>query len=64
MKTAIIFSGFFRTFDYVKESLATNVINTFDDCDVFFSSPKTMFSAPEDEVPEYHHIHAQNDHMV
>lgn len=66
MRTAIIFSGFFRTFDHVKESLATNVINTFndDECDIFFSAPKTMFSEPKDEVSEYHHIHAQNDQLV
>lgn len=64
MKTAIVFYGFFRTFDYVKDSFATNIMNTFDDCDIFFSTPKTMFTEPKDEVPEYHHIHAQNNNLV
>jgi hypothetical protein len=63
MKTAIIFSGFFRTFDYVKGTLTNNIMNTLD-CDVFFSTPKTMFANTNDEVPEYHNIHSQNDELV
>lgn len=63
MKTAIIFFGFFRTFDFVKNTLADNVMSGLN-CDVYFSTPETMFTPPEGEVPEFHHIHSQNNDMV
>jgi|ERR1700722_3395533 len=63
MKIAIIFAGFFRTFDCVKESFAEQVLNKLD-CDVFFVAPKTSFAMPENEPPELHHLYAQNADLV
>lgn len=63
MKTAVIFAGFFRTFDYVKETFMEHVMRPLD-CDVFFAAPKTMFALPENELPEFHHIYSQNTNLV
>lgn len=63
MKTAIIFAGFFRTFDVVKETLREHVLEPLN-CDVFFVAPKTMFANPSNEIPEYHHIYSQNTNLV
>jgi hypothetical protein len=41
MKTAIIFYGFFRTFDFVKHTLKENVLDVLD-CDVFFNTFETI----------------------
>lgn len=63
MKTAIIFAGFFRTFDYVKETFFQHIMKPLD-CDVFFASPPTMFALPENELKEFHHIYSQNTNLV
>lgn len=63
MRVAVIFAGFFRTFEFVKQSLADHLLNPLD-CDVFFSSPKTSFALPENEVPELHQKYSQNTNLV
>jgi hypothetical protein len=63
MKTAFILTGYFRTFDYVKNTLMAHVIEPLN-CDVFFSTPKTMFALPENEVSEFHELHSQNLSVV
>lgn len=65
MKVAIVFTGFFRTFNFVKQSFTDNVLNLLpEDTDIFFSTPKTLFTKPEDEISDWQHIHSQNDHLV
>lgn len=63
MKIALILTGFFRTFNFVQESLFQHVINEWKP-DIFFSSPKTLFATPEHEVHEFHGIHSQNSELV
>jgi hypothetical protein len=63
MKTAIIFAGFFRTFDYVKQTFADLVMNPLN-CDIFFAAPHTMFALPENEIVELHGIYSQNANLV
>ena len=47
MKTAIIFYGFFRTFEYCYDSMLEHVIYPLN-CDVFFNSPKNIYLSEED----------------
>lgn len=63
MKIAIVFSGYFRTFEFVKETCKNFVLDPLD-CDVFFVSPKTYFAHKDNEVPEFHHIHSQNEEFI
>jgi hypothetical protein len=63
MKTAVIFAGYFRTWDYVKDTFVNRIMKPLG-ADIFFSTPKTVFSPPDDEVREFHHIHSQNQQMV
>jgi hypothetical protein len=63
MKIALVFSGFFRTFDFVKNTLKENILDPLD-CDVFFSTPKTVFALPEHEVSEYHSFHSTSNRLV
>lgn len=63
MKVAIVFAGFFRTFDYVRDSFKEHVLEKID-CDVFFVAPKTSFAMPENEPKEMHHVYAQNKDLV
>ena len=60
MKTAVVFAGYFRTFDYTRDGFAQHIMNPLN-ADIFFVSPKTMFAPSDDEVSEFHHIHSQND---
>jgi hypothetical protein len=63
MKAACVFAGYFRTWDYVKDTFVNRIMNPLT-ADIFFSSPKTVFSPPENEVREFHHIHSQNQQLV
>lgn len=63
MRTAVVFAGYFRTFDYTRDGFARHVMNPLD-ADVFFVSPRTLFAPPDDEVSEFHGIHSQNDKSV
>lgn len=63
MKIAIIFYGFFRTFDFCKESLKNNVIDPMN-CDVFFNSPKTVYTPKKDEISELHNVYSKNEKLI
>jgi hypothetical protein len=66
MKTAIIFTGFFRTFEYTKQSLKEHIIDPLQP-DIFFASPKTLFTLPKDETIDWHNrhpFHSANEKLV
>lgn len=42
MKTAVIFFGFFRTFEQTKQSFKDHIMDPLD-ADIYFSTPKTLF---------------------
>ena len=60
---AVVFAGYFRTWDYVKDTFVNRIMNPLD-TDIFFSTPKTVFSPPENEVKEFQHIHSQTMQLV
>ena len=66
MKVAVIFTGFFRTFHFVKHTFKEFIMDTLD-IDVFFSSPKTLFTLPQHEDAEWvKHVpyHSANEKLV
>lgn len=50
MKVAVIFTGFFRTFHFTKDTFKQFLMDPLD-VDIFFSSPKTLFTLPWHEDP-------------
>ena len=50
MKTAVIFTGFFRTFHYTKQSFKNCIMDPLN-VDIFFSAPKTLFTLSQQEDP-------------
>jgi hypothetical protein len=63
MKIAIIFSGFFRTFDSTKESCLEHFIKPLN-ADVFFSTLRTAYAPPEHEVSKFHSFNSQNNKTI
>lgn len=62
MKVAVIFTGFFRTFNYTKQSFKDCIMDPLN-ADIFFSAPKTLFTLPQHEdstgvayVPPSNHL--------
>ena len=60
MKIALILHGFFRTFDFCKNSLLENIINPLN-CDVFINAPTTSYTAKKDEIPHLHSVFSRDD---
>lgn len=50
MKVAVVFTGFFRTFHFTKQSFKNCIMDPLD-ADIFFSTPKTLFTLPQHEDP-------------
>jgi len=48
MKVAVIFTGFFRSFNDTKQSFKEYIMDPLSP-DIFFSAPKTLFTLPKDE---------------
>jgi hypothetical protein len=64
MKVACVFAGHFRTFSpFVCESFKSSIMEPLN-ADIYFSTFKTVFALPENEVPEFHHIHAVSPRLV
>lgn len=59
MKTAFILYGFFRTFEFCKNSLNTHILNVLNP-DIFINSPNTIYTKPEHEVSEWQHLYSRN----
>lgn len=66
MKTAVIFTGFLRTFNYTKDSFKQYIMDPLD-TDIFISTPKTFFTLKKDEEPswyERHPFHSVHEKLV
>lgn len=66
MKVAVIFTGFFRTFHYTKQSFKDNIMDPLNP-DIFFSSPKTLFTLPQNEdhnIVKRYPFHLANQNLV
>ena len=66
MKVAVIFTGFFRTFPFVKQTFKNFIMDPLKP-DVFFSTPKTLFTTPQHEDPKRvieRPYHSANDKLV
>jgi hypothetical protein len=66
LKTAVIFTGFLRTFNYTKHSFEEFILNPLDP-DIFISTPNTFFTKKQDEEPnwvERHPFHYVNENIV
>src|SRR4029077_3164358 len=50
MKAAVIFTGFFRTFPFVKKTFKDFIMDPLNP-DIFFSTPKTLFTPLQHEDP-------------
>lgn len=54
-RVAVIFTGFFRTFNFTKDSFKFFIMDPLN-ADIFFSSPKTLYTLAKDEDPNWPHI--------
>lgn len=66
MKAAVIFTGFFRTFHYTKQSFKQHIMDPLNP-DIFFSSPKTLFVLPQNEdqnIVKNYPFHSANKKLV
>lgn len=48
MKVAVVFTGFFRSFHNTKQSFKDHIMDPLNP-DIFFSTPKTLFTPPQHE---------------
>ncbi len=62
MKTAVILYGFFRNFNYIRHTFKKHVMDATN-CDVFFSTPDTIWTKKEDELVTSHHCFSINNDM-
>lgn len=63
MKSTLIFSGFFRTFEYCYQSLMQDIIIPLD-ADVYVHSYTTVYTPANMEVSELHGNYSRNDSTV
>lgn len=59
MKSAIIFYGFCRTFDFCQESLKKHILNIVNP-DIYINTPSTLYAPTAHEVPEFHKSYSKN----
>ena len=59
MRVALVFYGFFRTFDFCKTSLQEHVLDIINP-DIYINSPDTIYAPPDDEIPELHNMNSRS----
>lgn len=63
MRVALLFYGFFRTFDYCHSSMRQFVCDPLH-ADVYVNSPVNIYAARDYEIPELYHLYSRNEQLT